>query len=422
MNKKKLKEIYYRLKTVTVLSDFTVSDVGIQLTDLLGTAIFNDWWEEDDDSSVLLEEYSDFARLVYENGGDLGLLMRDFIRNGDNLYLEKLILGEVTEEMEAALEEDLKTLQMASGIKSEDIIKCFEPHLVKLSGIKFPEWKNTPVRLKQEFTNLVKNIGTSGYGIFRESIMFKIDDDVLVPVISPDFQSLEELHGYERERDIVLRNTEAFVMGYPASNTLLYGDAGTGKSTTVKACAAHFADQGLRLIEFGKNQVGLIPEIAQDLAYSPLKFIFFIDDLTFKDNDDEYYALKGILEGNVRGKGQNVLVYATSNRRHLIKESLSDRQGDEVHLNDTLQENMSLSARFGLTVTFSKPDKDAYLSLVEFLAKENGMLDGKKLGSEEYNSGIKEIFDRAEAFAIRVNGRSPRTAKQFITLAKNRLG
>ena len=145
----------------------------------------------------------------------------------------------------------------------------------------------------------------------------------------------------------------------------------------------------------------------EELAANPLRFVLFIDDLSFTGNDDNFSALKATLEGGVSGCGDNVVIYATSNRRHLVKESFADRVGDELHLNDTMQETMSLSARFGLTVTFQKPDKEEYLQIVKSLAAEYGV-----------KMDEAELFRRAEAHAIRKNGRSPRTAKQFIELLK----
>lgn len=188
---------------------------------------------------------------------------------------------------------------------------------------------------------------------------------------------------------------------------LLYGDAGTGKSSTVKAAAKHFAPEGLRMVEIKKNQLYMIPQIMEELASNPLKFILFIDDLSFNGNDDNFSALKATLEGSISGRGSNVAIYATSNRRHLVKENMSDRDGDELHVNDTIQETMSLAARFGLTVTFQKPDKDSYLSIVRSLADQYGI-----------DMDEDELFRKAEAHALRSNGRSPRTAKQFIELLK----
>jgi len=193
--------------------------------------------------------------------------------------------------------------------------------------------------------------------------------------------------------------------GKPAVNVLLYGDAGTGKSSSVKAIANEFAADGLRLVEVKKNQLYQIPALLDSLAQNPLKFILFIDDLSFSANDDNFAALKAILEGSVGGRSQNVVVYATSNRRHLIKETLSDRSGDDIHEADTRQELMSLSARFGLTVTFQRPDKVRFEEILLDLAKQYGV----QMPSDQ-------LFIKGEAFAIRAGGRSPRVARQFIEL------
>ena len=222
-----------------------------------------------------------------------------------------------------------------------------------------------------------------------------------------DTQTLNSLYGYQRERNLVLENTRTLVEGGKACNVLLYGDAGTGKSSTIKAVARHFFDRGLRLVEFKKNQLEDILPIMESLSGIPLKFIFYIDDLSFSQNDDTFCALKGILEGSAASYAENIAIYATSNRRHLIKESMEDRIGNQLHINDTLQETMSLAARFGLTITFSKPEKDLYLEIVKNLAEEN-----------QITLPEEELFKKAEAFALRQNGRSPRTAKQFIQLLK----
>ena len=186
---------------------------------------------------------------------------------------------------------------------------------------------------------------------------------------------------------------------------LLYGDAGTGKSSTVKAIANEFAPDGLRLIEVKKNQLYQIPALMDELAKNPLKFILFIDDLSFASNDDNFAALKAILEGGVGGRSHNVAVYATSNRRHLVKETMADRSGDDLHAMDTRQELMSLSARFGLTVTFQQPDKDRYDRILLELAKQYNV----QMPSDQ-------LFIKGAAFALRAGGRSPRVAKQFVEL------
>ncbi|MFR1616968.1 MAG: ATP-binding protein [Dysosmobacter welbionis] len=268
-------------------------------------------------------------------------------------------------------------------------------------------WVVSPTDITREYLRRMEEVGVKGYGIFARYHVFTVEEGQLAPVKHPDPQRLEELPGYEREREKVIANTRALLEGKPANNVLLYGDAGTGKSSAIKAIANAFADQGLRLVEVKKNQLYQIPDLMDALASNPLKFILFIDDLSFTANDDNFAALKAILEGSVGGRAGNIAVYATSNRRHLIKETLTDREGDDIHESDTRQELMSLSARFGLTITFGSPDRERYLHIVEELAKQYGVeLDPRQLAV------------RSEAFAVRSGGRSARVAKQFIELCK----
>ena len=254
-------------------------------------------------------------------------------------------------------------------------------------------------------TEKLSNISRTGYGIYAKYSFFRLEDGEIVPVAHPDYQRLDELFGYERERDIIIRNTTSFAKGQGASNMLLYGDAGTGKSSTIKAVCASLAPKGLRIIEVKKNQLYQIPALMDELAKNPLKFILFIDDLSFASNDDNFAALKAILEGGVGGRSHNVAVYATSNRRHLVKETMADRSGDDLHAMDTRQELMSLSARFGLTVTFQQPDKDRYDRILLELAKQYNV----QMPSDQ-------LFIKGAAFALRAGGRSPRVAKQFVEL------
>ena len=235
--------------------------------------------------------------------------------------------------------------------------------------------------------------------------MFMLRKGEITPVKHPDPQRLSDLYGYKMERQAVINNTLALLKGKPAQNVLLYGDAGTGKSSTVKAVVNEFADKGLRLIEITKEQLRDIPDIIESISSNPLKFIIFIDDLSFVAGEDCFGALKATLEGSVSARTGNTAIYATSNRRHLVKESFSDRNGDDdVHRNDTLQETLSLSARFGLRVNFSRPDKKAYVTIATELARSKGI-----------TLSDDELALKAEQFAISSgNGRSARTAKQFV--------
>ncbi|MBR4319952.1 MAG: ATP-binding protein, partial [Oscillospiraceae bacterium] len=225
----------------------------------------------------------------------------------------------------------------------------------------------------------------------------------LKPVAYPDTIQLTDLVGYEIQRKQVIDNTKALLNGWNASNILLYGSAGTGKSATVKAVANAFAEEGLRLIELSKNELHLLPELLEELNKNPLKFILFIDDLSFQENGDNFSALKAVLEGSISARAKNTVIYATSNRRHIVRETFSQRAGDEVHRNDTIQETISLSERFGIQILFDKPNKDLYLDIVTSLAQEAGLQTEKE-----------QLILKAEQFAMRKSGRSARTARQFV--------
>ena len=249
-----------------------------------------------------------------------------------------------------------------------------------------------------------ENIGKHGYGIYAKNKMFYVDSESnIIPVQNPDRTLISDLVDYEREREIIIDNTKALLQNKPAANILLTGDAGTGKSSTVKAVVNELWEDGLRIIEVRKDQLRIIPKLLDELSGNPLKFILFIDDLSFLKDDDNFNSLKAVLEGSVTAKSTNVVIYATSNRRHIIKENFSDRDGDDVHFNDTMQELVSLSERFGIHITFNKPDKKTYLHIVHHLAKENNI---------EMPSAQLELL--AERFALERGSRSARLAKQFI--------
>ena len=302
------------------------------------------------------------------------------------------------------MEHELQFLNKLSQLTLEDFIHGAE---YQDPDVYHESWNVSDRDIAGDYAARLREVGSKGYGIFARYHTFTVENGALVPVKHPDPQQLEELPGYEQERQKVIANTQALLDGKPANNVLLYGDAGTGKSSAIKAIANRFADQGLRLVEVKKNQLYQIPDLMDTLAANPLKFILFIDDLSFTANDDNFAALKAILEGSVGGRAQNIAVYATSNRRHLIKETLTDRAGDDIHESDTRQELMSLSARFGLTITFMSPDRDRYLYIVGQLAKQYGL-----------DMDERELNVRSEAFAIRMGGRSARVAKQFVELCK----
>ncbi len=358
------------------------------------------------DTAEAVSRYSDFVSELYREEEDFGHYILNFILEDENSYMLAKCAGKPTEgPMEEALDRELELIQELCSLTSDDVRALIPEYDDFLPG-----WNTTTVDLKTIYHDRIANIHKIGYGIFAQYHMFSINDGEIVPIKHPDPQRLDQLSDYEMERNKVIRNTEALLTGGPASNVLLYGDAGTGKSSTIKAIANAYKDQGLRMIEVKKNQLYQIPDIVETLSNNPLKFILFIDDLSFTSNDDDFAALKAILEGSISGKSSNLVIYATSNRRHLIKETMTERQGDELHLNDTMQELMSLSARFGLIITYQRPDKKVYVSIVKHLAKQYGIEMDEEL-----------LIQKAEAHAIRANGRSPRTAKQFIELLKTEI-
>lgn len=349
-----------------------------------------------------VDAYCAFAAALYEAGGDWSSYLLDAVLRSENLHVRRVAAGTPpTEELTEALHWELRFLQRLSAFDGAALRAA-------LGGAgTLPRWRTQPLDFRARYEEHLRTLGRHGYGIYAQYSVFTVRDGALVPVKHPDIQPLDTLSGYERERGLVIANTRALLEGRPASNVLLYGDAGTGKSSTIKAVAGAFAQDGLRLVEVKKNQLYQIPELVGTLCANPLKFILFIDDLSFSANDDDFAALKAILEGSVGGRGANVAVYATSNRRHLVKETFSDRTGDEIHLADTVQELMSLSARFGLTITFTRPDKELYCHIVRQLAL-----------LYDIDLSETELLTRAEAYAIRSGGRTPRAARQFVELLK----
>lgn len=250
-----------------------------------------------------------------------------------------------------------------------------------------------------------------GTGVFaNRALRWQARQFVGIP--HPDTIQLHQLVGYELQKDTLLKNTEFLLSGYSALHVLLYGSRGSGKSSLVKALLNEY--EQLRLIEVAKSDLEDLPTIVEKLRSVPQKFIIFVDDLSFEEDDDAFKALKVVLEGNLTARPQNVVVYATSNRRHLIREFFTDRprarDNEEVHAWDTMQEKLSFSDRFGLTLTFEPADQKTYLSIIRHLASQAGI----SLSQED-------LEYRALQWATRHNGRSGRTARQFVDFLKAEL-
>ena len=266
---------------------------------------------------------------------------------------------------------------------------------------------------------LVERYRSAGAGPLARHRALRWTGRGLEPVLHPDIPAPASLVGYEDERGLLHRTTAQFVAGHPGNSVLLYGDRGTGKSSSVKSLLHPESAQGpgwdaLRLIEVPKGRLADFPSIVPRLRGRPQRFILFVDDLSFEDGETQYKDMKAMLEGGLEARPENVVVYATSNRRHLIRERFTDRaapDSDDVHARDTVEEKLSFSDRFGITITFPSPDQAAYLSIVEGLAAQRGL--------ELQPAALRA---RAIEWAAWHNGRSGRTARQFVDYLEGEVG
>ena len=257
----------------------------------------------------------------------------------------------------------------------------------------------------EEFYQILYNhyyqYGVGKYGLNKA---FRYLNNQIIPIDHIGNNTLEQLIGYESQKERLIANTEAFLNGQKANNVLLYGDSGTGKSSSIKALLNRYYKQGLRMVEVYKHQFISLPQIINELQNRNYRFIIFMDDLSFEEFEVEYKYLKAVIEGGLEKKPDNILIYATSNRRHLIKETWNDRNHDqEINNNDAMQEKLSLVSRFGVQIMYIHPDKQHYLDIIDALAK-----------TYHLTMPTEQLHELALQWEIRNGGFSGRTAKQFI--------
>ena len=270
----------------------------------------------------------------------------------------------------------------------------------KLSGSRTAE------EMKDTLTQFYGEYGVGKFGLHKAFRVARADGLVRIePVSKTAHVCLSDLVGYELAKKKLIENTEAFVNGKKANNCLLYGDAGTGKSTCIKALANEYYSKGLRIIEVYKHQFQDLNEVVAQIKNRNYKFIIYMDDLSFEEFEIEYKYLKAVIEGGLEKKPDNVLIYATSNRRHLIRENFKDREerDEDLHINDTVQEKLSLSARFGVTIYFGAPDMKQFQEIVRRLAEKEGI-----------EIPEQELLTKANQWELSHGGLSGRTAQQFI--------
>ena len=393
----------------------------------------NDFYNKEDIQSLLYECMNQLMELSVSHGFE-GNLWHSFLSfvlvNNENAYSKACeIHGAVEGSINAvALHDfqiikelfdfDLKSLFDYFEVECADAILNYES--MKGSGKLFNrrikerinelklklEAANTAEEFKAAVTEFYKDFGVGKLGLHKAFRIQHNNDKVeIVPITNIAHVRLDDLVGYEIAKQKLIDNTEAFVKGKEANNCLLYGDAGTGKSTSIKAIANQYYDKGLRLIEVYKHQFCDLNDVISQIKNRNYKFIIYMDDLSFEEFEIEYKYLKAVIEGGLEKKPDNVLIYATSNRRHLIRENFSDKEEvrEDMHTSDTVQEKLSLYARFGVSIYFGAPDKKQFQHIVKTLA-------------DKYNISMDEqtLYLEANKWELSHGGLSGRTAQQFI--------
>ncbi len=406
-----IQALYQTLLSLLVYREILSDRVGQAFLDLLQSLIRAD-------RSSLQAYGAWFSALAERNQGWQDYLL-DRILTAENSFSRQKT-GDHPSALINAVKRDLQILQRVYFCQSEQICEWVSQQtsaedLTAWSDQLSSEKTTSPLKAKlitmpdwaEAVDELAAYYREFGTGIFAEYQAFRWQSGQLVAIAHPDLHQASDLVGYETQREMLLKNTEFLLSGSPALHILLYGSRGSGKSSLVKSMLRQYYDRQLRLIEVGKSELKDLSAIVEPLRNLPQKFIIFVDDLSFEEDDDAYKALKVVLEGNLTARPQNVVVYATSNRRHLVREFFDDRprpkDADEIHNWDTVQEKLSFSDRFGLTLTFEPADQATYLKMIHHLAQQAGIaLESENL---EY---------RALQWATRHNGRSGRTARQFI--------
>ena len=353
----------------------------------------------------------DYARLFYAlrsaGSRSLGEWLDGRLRDRESPYAALVERGGEDPALEAAARRDIETFTLLAELDWDQVLaevggkapREYGPVLANL-----PRWRGSS---PFSFAELTEFYRANGAGLFARHRAFLWEDGALCPVEQPDCPGADEMLGYELQRNRVIANTRAMLEGNLVNNVLLYGDSGTGKSATVKNLLTLPGFEALRLIEVQKEGLADLPRLIRTLGGRRLKFILFIDDLAFDQDDKTYSALKTILEGGLERRPANVAVYATSNRRHLVREVWSDRSDIEhdgdIHRSDTMEEKLSLASRFGLQIFYPAPTFEEYQQIVSALSEKAGT----DLSPEQLRAA-------AATWQVRSGSRSGRTARQFV--------
>jgi len=363
---------------------------------------------DDMDFDIVIKSYSGFiAELYCENPKqDLYEHLKHLIYTDENIISRGC--GECIKENDLIMQTAAYELSVFDTLLVFDY-KSIKTLLLKKYADKAKITEHLPVFFTsniQPFNidDVLKSYQKSGYGIFACYNAFKYTQErEIKPVKYFDNLTFADLKNYDYQKNVIKRNTLAFLNGKEANNILLYGDRGCGKSSTVKALINEFSEYNLKIIQIYKESIIYLSDLYDKLRTLPSKFIIFADDISFEEDDKNFSSIKAVLEGSLSNKPKNVVIYATTNRMHLVKESFSSRTGNEVHCNDTIDETVSLSDRFGIMLTFSLLNKSEYLDIVSQIAQDCCITVNDNL------------YKKAEEFAALKGIRTPRIARQFIT-------
>ncbi len=377
--------------------------------DVTNTAVLGGIWMMLDalyqkNGEEALEEYVSRFHVLRSDGYEgLGDWLWDWLRYTETPYSRLIDQGKSDPALENAARRDIDTLVLLAQTDCDRFIDAMKPLLggeyaATLAGL--PRWR---AAAPFDFDSLTQFYREHGAGEFARYRAFLWENGSLVPVADPDCPRPEDLLGYEHQRGQVEQNTRLMLAGRQANNVLLFGDGGTGKSATVKSMLYLPGMEDLRLIEVEKENLTGMPELIRSLAGRRQKFILFIDDLAFDQDDKTYSALKTILEGTLEKRPVNVCICATSNRRHLVRQTFAERAGDEVDTFETISEKTALAERFGLRIPYLTMNKTDYLALVDHLAAQAGL-----------DIPVDRLHAQAMTWEIRHAGRTPRVARQFV--------
>lgn len=385
-----VQEMYRRLTGLVVFRRLLQDPVVAACGEMLSARVRGD-------SGDFSAACAGFEAALFQSSDSWSCYLREAVLESENVCIRGQAVGR-SSVLQESLRRELAFFDQLSQLQLEDLTASLREPPEFLVG-----WVVSPTDITREYLRRMEEVGVKGYGIFARYHVFTVEEGQLAPVKHPDPQRLEELPGYEREREKVIANTRALLEGRRVNDVLLYGDSGTGKSATVK-CLLSVPDFGnLRLIEVQKEGLRDMPALIRSLRGRQQKFILFIDDLAFDQDDNTYSVVKTILEGGLEKRPDNVAIYATSNRRLLVRQTFSDRAGDEVDIRETIAEKTALSDRFGLRIPYLALNKAEFLELIEQLADQAGV-----------SMDRGELMREAVKWDMKFPGRTPRGARQFI--------